>query len=268
MEARGIYYAAADAERRNPLAGLIGGDIAAMQLEQARDGGRWGHVARLWVHGVEMPWRALWRGRRVQPVSAPGYPFAGTRHWLGEDEDDAALPLAPQAAQAQAPDDCAGLDAAGRAIVLLRREAAVKLGLAVGDVATDKPLIELGLGSVDIMEMMQRVDAEMGVALSPADIFRYPGIAALASRIAALAAAREPRTENGGERLVPMRAGGSREPIVALPGAGGGALSLQLLSRELGDSQPFYCVEPAGGASSVEEAAAANIRLLGDAGLQ
>lgn len=270
LEARGIYYAAADPERRNPLAGLIGGDIAAMQLEQARDGGRWGHVARLWVHGVEMPWRALWRGRGVRPVSAPGYPFAGTRHWLGEDEDRAAVPAVLRAAktQASAPDDCAGLDAAGRAIVLLRREAAVKLGLAVGDVATDRPLIELGLGSVDIMEMMQRTDAEMGVALSPADIFRYPGIAALASRIAALAAEREPRTENGGERLVPMRTGGGREPIVALPGAGGGALSLQLLSRELGDSQPFYCVEPAGGASSVEETAAANIRLLGDAGLQ
>ncbi|WP_031297043.1 thioesterase domain-containing protein, partial [Pseudogulbenkiania ferrooxidans] len=74
--------------------------------------------------------------------------------------------------------------------------------------------------------------------------------------------------ESGGERLVPMRTGGGREPIVALPGAGGGALSLQLLSRELGDSQPFYCVEPAGGASSVEETAAANIRLLDGAGLQ
>jgi len=41
-------------------------------------------LAQLWVGGAAVEGERLWSGPRPRPVSLPGYPFAGGRHWVGE----------------------------------------------------------------------------------------------------------------------------------------------------------------------------------------
>ena len=52
-------------------------------------------LARLWIAGLDVPWRRLHRGRRVRTLSLPTYPFARRRHWPEARPGTAVAPSAP-----------------------------------------------------------------------------------------------------------------------------------------------------------------------------
>jgi polyketide synthase PksN len=284
LESSGIYRGRASSAEDNPLAGLISGDMAAMQLEQCARAGQWTQAALLWVNGVRMPWRQRWQGRSVRPASIPGYPFARTRHWMdilparaatvpaaaGGHEAPGAnaaasfdWDIAPRSVEHPHP-DAQALDGTAKIILFLRQETARLLRQPVESIALDRTLPELGMNSIRVTELILQVDKLMGIQLSPSALFRHPSISALAAHLAATcperadalvavrqlpaAGPREPALapRPASEMVVPVQAQGSRVPIYALPGAGGNALSLQQLSHALGSEQPFYCIESAG----------------------
>jgi 3-oxoacyl-(acyl-carrier-protein) synthase/thioesterase domain-containing protein/acyl carrier protein len=288
LEAQEIFRGSAAQGGSHPVAGLITAEMAQAPLMQAIRSRQWKPVAQLWVHGVAMPWQAVWQGQAMRPVSLPGYPFARERHWIDSLAAPAAgspvltspavvatvppAPAAPPALPDAGPLDAGPLER-GQAIALfLKQEVARLLGQPVEQVAGELSLIDLGMSSLGIAELISRTDALLGCQLSPGEVFRHPDIdqlaAYLAQRHPQVPAAAAAPARAGSGILVAIQGKGEREPIFAIPGAGGNALSLQQLSHALGKDQPFYCLEPQGldGRSApmatVEEMASLNIERL------
>lgn len=156
----------------------------------------------------------------------------------------------------------------------IRQEIAKQLKSVVDDISLDKNFIELGMNSIGVADLIIKVDALLSTNLSPSVIFKYPEVGTLSEYLAGAFAEeidalvvsnmrptagdiREPvaKSEDSlGEHkiqtpldiLIPLQAKGKATPIFAVPGAGGSALSMQPLSHALGDTQPFYCLEPVG----------------------
>lgn len=329
MESKGIFYGRSNPADKNALAGLVTPDMAQMQLAQSLQSGEWKPAALLWVHGVTLPWDALWQRSGARRISAPAYPFAKVRHWIDVALEGSAgqyvasgpaaavatpaTPAAPAAELAAAGawhfylpadphaivDGALQLSAAGKLELFMRQVIGAQQGIAADAVAIDQDFIELGMDSVGVAELIIKLDALLGVNLSPSVLFKYPEIGALSEHLAdawaAVAGAlvvsraappaeavRAPQpiaaplaaadgasgAPQAADIVVPLRARGALAPIFALPGAGGGALSLQQLSHALGATQPFYCLEAVGldgrhpAMASIEEIAAFNIAAM------
>lgn len=273
LDAQDIFRGSAGQGAHHPVAGLITAEMALAPLMQGIRTRQWKPVAQLWVHGVSMPWEAVWEGKAMRPVSLPGYPFARERHWIDSVAMPVPAPAVPATATASAPvpvPEPGPLDRSGTIALFLRQEVARQLGCKAEQVALDRSLIDLGMSSVGIAELITRTDALLACHLSPGEVFRHPDIAQLAAYLAHSypEAVRAAPARMPSEILVAIQGKGEREPIFAIPGAGGNALSLQQLSHALGKDQPFYCLEPVGldGRSApmtrVEEIAAMNIERL------
>ncbi|HET8888131.1 MAG TPA: amino acid adenylation domain-containing protein, partial [Candidatus Angelobacter sp.] len=133
--------------------------------------------------------------------------------------------------------------------------------LKVERIGRNDSFFELGGHSLAAVQLMAKINREFNQLLPLAVMFTAPNIAALAKLIAS-------EKSPSSELLVPIQTSGDAPPIFALPGAGGNVLSLQPLSRMLGDKQPFYALQAGGldGAAppfgSVEQTAKANIAAL------
>ncbi|WP_394848783.1 amino acid adenylation domain-containing protein [Pendulispora brunnea] len=66
------------------LAALFGDDHELAALKTAwLERHEWKKVASLWIHGVELDWRAAYGSETPRRVSLPTYPFDTKRYWLG-----------------------------------------------------------------------------------------------------------------------------------------------------------------------------------------
>lgn len=323
LESKDIYRGSAKTAEKNALAGLITAEMAHMPLAQSVQTKQWKQIALLWVNGVHMPWEVVWQGKPVRPLSLPGYPFAKDRYWIdveavGSDKnyavvassappEQAAPPRAP-APEAPAPNiewyfyvpgagstvppGAPALERTEKVELFLKQEVARQLDSPLESIALDKNLIDLGMSSIGIAELILKTDRLLNAHLSPSILFKHPEIGSLSEhlattypeRIDALVVSQTEPAVHGvasapvavdpapagapADILVAVQSKGAREPLFALPGAGGNALSLQQLSHSLGSEQPFYCLEPVGldGRSapmaSVEEIAEFNIERL------
>ena len=313
LEAKDIHVGSSAAAEGQPLAKLITGEMAELQLlacEQKRD---WRQVAMLWVNGVRMPWERQRDEGDARRISIPCYPFEGERFAIdGMPELDAATPSeraapapsiaavasVPPMGDAGAPAPTAGpcaetLHAPGEDAILaqLRAYVASRTRIALEAVDDDRTFIELGMDSLSIADMIVRLDAACGTRLSPAAIFAHPSIGALARHVAAQcgrpvvgstvppggAGRPDAGPETGAQVIddavlrdcvVTLQPKGAAQPVFAIPGAGGNALSMQQIAHALGASHPFHCIESPGLAGrgplprSVEETAALNLRAM------
>jgi len=189
--------------------------------------------------------------------------------------------------------DAATLGPVEKIELFLKQEIARQLQCPRDAVALDKNFLELGMTSMGVAELIMKTDELLGANLSPSVLFKHPEVGSLSvylaeayetvldeivvSRIAPQASdIRSASTDETAQQrpaapediLVPLQPKGDKQPLFAVPGAGGSALSLQQLSQALGDRQPFYCLEAVGLdgraplMTSVEEIAAFNIRAL------
>lgn len=201
---------------------------------------------------------------------------------------------ADAAAAAQASDQAMG--GMEKISLFLRQAIARPQNAAPDSVPTDRNFLELGLDSLALAAVIMQTDQLLGINLSPAVLFKHPEIGSLsayladtypqsldrlvatttepaaqalqaaAAQVALAQAERAPQTPK--DIVVPLRTGGDKPAVFAVPGAGGSALSMQALSQALGEGQPFYCLEPAGldgvtpPAASVAEAAQFNLQAL------
>jgi amino acid adenylation domain-containing protein len=135
------------------------------------------------------------------------------------------------------------------------------LKLSPEKIGVNDNFFELGGHSLSAVQLMAKINREFEQLLPLAFMFTAPNIASLAKLIS-----------NGSvssiELLIPIQKNGNVPPIFGIPGAGGNVLSLQPLSRMLGDKQPFYGVQAVGldgiapPLHSVEQTAKTNIAVL------
>lgn len=65
-------------------------------LERWAHGGKLDRLIDLWVGGLEVDWRMLYRTARPRRISLPAYPFARDRYWLPRSGSKPFIPMADQ----------------------------------------------------------------------------------------------------------------------------------------------------------------------------
>ena len=155
--------------------------------------GRADGLLELWVRGLEVDWRALHEGAPRRIVALPGYPFADTAYWVPGPA------LAPTQLAAPAPPMTPPVDAAltsdepsdptptpkDRALTALVAIAARVLEVDPSALDVDTELGEFGFDSITMTTFASRVNADLGLSLTPADFFEYATLRRLAVRVAA-----------------------------------------------------------------------------------
>ena len=112
--------------------------------------------------------------------------------------------------------------------------------LAVDRVGTRDNFFDIGGHSLLAAQMFAQVDARLGVRLPLATLFQAPTIEGLAAIIG------QGTTSASRRSLVTIQPEGTRQPLFAVPGAGGSVIVYHDLSRLLGADQPFYGLQARG----------------------
>ena len=110
-----------------------------------------------------------------------------------------------------------------------------QVGLSIDD-----NFFELGGHSLQAVQMIAKIEAELGKQLPLVALFKAPTIEQLARLIA------DDPVEDMWEPLVQLRAGGIGLPVFCVPGVGGQCHSLYHLAAALGSEHPVYAFQPQG----------------------
>ncbi len=131
--------------------------------------------------------------------------------------------------------------------------------LGVTGIGMRDSFFDVGGHSLLALKLFDRIERAFGVKLPVASLFQAPTIATLAQLVR-----REGWTPSW-HSLVPIQTEGRRRPFFCVHAMGGNVLNYRLLSRHLGDDQPFYGLQARGLGgneaphTTVEEMAAAYI---------
>ena len=285
FEAQQIYLSNPDNQAVGELQGLITDEMIQLQMNLSIESANWQPVAKLWVNCVELPFADIWQQQKVKPVSLALYPFARERHWIDDASEvkpvAVALQVTPMAAKNVSKKEKPTSDTQwyfsltdspqpGEPLEKMMRFLNVQIANSLGgdasETASEVSLIDLGMDSVSVAELIHQVNQLLQERISPSVIFKYPEVQSFAgylsetyqeqlSRVICsehpfvgrVTANTSASVQNVAiDIMVPMHSEGKQRAIFALPGAGGMSLSLQQLSHALGDNQPFYCIEARG----------------------
>jgi thioesterase domain-containing protein/acyl carrier protein len=93
---------------------------------------------------------------------------------------------------------------------------------------------ELGGDSLAAVQIVTRIESELGQAVPTSILYLAPTIEELATRLRTMESVRN-------ESLaLPFRAHGSEPPLFAIPGRGGDPIVFSYMARNLGPDRPFY----------------------------
>ena len=126
-------------------------------------------------------------------------------------------------------------DATERKLVQLWEEV-----LGVSPLSVTANFFELGGRSMLAARLFTRILRTFGKELPLSTLFRSPTVEQLAQQLRPSGQAAEYPT------LVPIQENGVKPPFFCVHGGAGSSLFMHQLSRELGDDQPFYGIEPEG----------------------
>jgi acyl transferase domain-containing protein/acyl-CoA synthetase (AMP-forming)/AMP-acid ligase II/thioesterase domain-containing protein len=231
-------------------------------------------LGALYVRGVDPNWRGFYQGELPRRVVVPGYPFQRKSHWsvrLGVTSEKiadatgrpahAASSVSPVSAQ------LAGSlkERTEQLTQQLRQIFGQVLGWAPESLPPNMNLLDSGLDSLRVMELLSGLRQSLNVVLSPAEFFARPTLAGLAADLAEKlkpgnpAQMRQPAAPaeselvssplpesvrgKGNSPLVVLHKPGARVPIFCIHPAGGQVSAYLRLQSLLGDEQPLFAIQ-------------------------
>ena len=145
-------------------------------------------LGALYVRGVDPNWKEFYEGAALKRVVVPGYPFQRKSHW--------SVPLGGASKVAEATGRPARVPSSmtpvrvqlaasleertEQLIQRLRQIFGQVLGFAPESMPADMNLLDSGLDSLRVMELLSGIRQSLNVALSPAEFFARPTLAGLA----------------------------------------------------------------------------------------
>jgi thioesterase domain-containing protein len=112
--------------------------------------------------------------------------------------------------------------------------------LGVSPISVTSSFFDLGGRSILAARLFTKILRSFGKELPLSTLFRSPTVEQLAKELQPSAQTAEYRT------LIAIQENGSKTPFFCVHGGAGSTLFMHQLSRELGDDQPFYGIEPEG----------------------
>jgi acyl transferase domain-containing protein/glutamate-1-semialdehyde aminotransferase len=198
-------------------------------------------LAELWLHGVDVDWRAFHRAAPRRRVPLPTYPFERQRAWLepgraapgpatatGREPGASAPPPAVANEEIRVPDSkivTAALraDRRGKILAILGEIVADLVGTPLAQLDMDLPFLDVGVDSLVLIQASQAIHQRFGVKLTLAQLLeQYTTLAAVAaaldSELPATALAGEPPAAVAADAAASEPA--AAEPTVPPPAAG------------------------------------------------
>jgi malonyl CoA-acyl carrier protein transacylase/thioesterase domain-containing protein/aryl carrier-like protein len=208
-------------------------------------------LGALYVRGVNPNWSGFYGDEPLRRVVVPGYPFQRKSHWsvpfgVTNEVADAAETLihtAPGAARPR-PQFAASLKERTEQLTRhLRQIVGQVLGCEPGSLSPDMNLLDAGLDSLRVMEVLSSLRQSLDVASSPAEFFARPTLAGFAADLATKLKPGAPA-----EILHPSALSHSApvSSLLSAPVRAKGNSPLVVLN-ELGKRVPLFCIHPAGG---------------------
>jgi hypothetical protein len=181
--------------------GVLSRDLAAIAptlriASLASDPGPGGAAALLaWLYrlGVAIDWERHYAGAPPARLEAPTYPFEEIRCWCrpaGDVFREGTAPPATATVPAPAP-AAPGEVSTERALAAIWRDV-----LKDPEVETDSNYFQLGGTSIAAQTLIARVRRDLGAGITFTDVFSYPTLRELASRVDALRAAPATRADD------------------------------------------------------------------------
>lgn len=229
-------------------------------------------LGALYVRGVDPDWRGFYEGEPLKRIVVPGYPFERKSHWsvpLGATSEIAGAKgrpnhAAPGVAPVRAQFAGSLKERTEQLARHLRQIFGQVLGFAPESLPPEMNLLDSGLDSLRVMELLSGIRQSLNVVLSPAEFFARPTLAGLAADLAekikpgepeirqssALAESAlvsslppEPVPAKGNSPLVVLHGPGVRVPIFCIHPAGGQVTAYLRLQSLLGDQQPLFAIQ-------------------------
>jgi acyl transferase domain-containing protein len=136
-------------------------------------------LGQVWANGVRIDWTAV-NPRPDRPAELPTYAFQRTTYWRAATTGTARPPA--QAPEPRAPEPAKldqGLPRVGELVEWLRQELAQLTG-SEEPADTDTGLFDLGLTSVMVVELRDRLESRLGRRIPATAVFEHPTIDQLA----------------------------------------------------------------------------------------
>jgi aryl carrier-like protein len=169
-------------------------------------------LAELAIRGVAVDWSAYFAQRPGRRVPLPTYRFDRRSHWFPVDREAGQRPLesqaerrtleeggennrqtsapptpsmeSPQIPPPSAKEPGVTLSRRGEVAAFLRDTCQTMLGIE--QIELDDNVIQMGMDSLNVMQLSKRVTETFGVRIAPHHLFSRPDIGSLAEKIAAL----------------------------------------------------------------------------------
>ncbi|HEX6101214.1 MAG TPA: SDR family NAD(P)-dependent oxidoreductase [Thermoanaerobaculia bacterium] len=237
-------------------------DELGAAVQKLLRGGKLSKLLRLWSNGVAIDWSKLYDAKPHRRVSLPTYPFESRKFWhtaTVEALDSENPAKAPRAVHE--PERPSTL--ARTAIIDAVREL-----LLIGEstpVDEESPFFDLGLDSINVVRLMEKLSRKLGMPLAETLIFDHPTIDALAKHIAGRRQPREASAPEPPPRHEPVRAAGGslKDRLGELVKRHEEIVPIQIE----GDGPILFCIHPVSGDvglySKLERCLEGRIRLIG-----
>jgi acyl transferase domain-containing protein/acyl carrier protein/SAM-dependent methyltransferase/NADP-dependent 3-hydroxy acid dehydrogenase YdfG len=137
-------------------------------------------LARLWVSGVEIPWKQLYPDRSPGRISLPTYPFERKRYWITGPETAQPLPGTYPVSTPRTDDK----DRKSIENVIVETLTAV-LEIPGEEFDTEAVFTDFGVDSIFAVAIINRLNEKLGLQLRATDLFNYPTIGQLTHHILA-----------------------------------------------------------------------------------
>nr|WP_314145091.1 alpha/beta fold hydrolase [uncultured Rhodococcus sp.] len=126
---------------------------------------------------------------------------------------------------------------------------AARAAIGLDSIGRDEDFFELGGNSLTLTAMLARLREDLQVELTPEDVFGATTVRTLATTVDARlrdTATDRRRSSSVHDVLVPLRVGGSKQPVFLVGGAGVGAMALFVLAKHIDPEHPVYALQAHG----------------------
>jgi acyl transferase domain-containing protein/thioesterase domain-containing protein len=229
-------------------------------------------LGQLYVEGVDPDWKALYRHCDVYRTAIPNYPFqrekirdvGSARYSAGE----ASRSRGARASSAPAPLQESRFSpltakssrlSADQLAGVLRAIIADTLGKSPESLSPAASLLDSGLDSLRVMELLRAVRVNIGITCSSVDLFSHPTLAdftaflfqrMIASEDTSMSSASivgraeaQSKTTGLDASLITLHASGNRTPLFCIHPAGGGIDAYLRWPALLGRDQPTFAIQ-------------------------
>ena len=213
------------------------------------------HVADLYVRGVDPNWQELYGDGAFRRVTVPTYPFQRKRYAAQTADADlreaGAMPTRVPVANRNARPRVRAESSERRLeqlVDLVRRRVAEVVQRPPESLTVDQNCLDLGMDSLDVVDVVAAVRERTGIACTPADFICRASIAGFATYIGAQIASTQSTQPDADPpaqhpQLVVLNDRGSRAPLFCMHPSGGRATAYLRLRALLGDEQPLYALQ-------------------------